>query len=516
MISRKALLQLGWPSWRLAVPAKAQDGPLSDPIPKPIPQSHIRVSLTPVASGLTAPDLHDHGQWRSDANVRRGSDGTDPASSRTDAPADAVPRHHGRDLPALTRLRPGPQRTESRLTTSEDCSGWRSTPVSATRPAPASSTLYTLHNVPITKAADFVEPPFPNANVVPNCQEVIAEWKVSAANPDAVDPEFVSRDPAVRQARVQSQRRHGCLRARRPPLRRLRRRRQRERRRRRPQPRNRECAGSHDDPRQDDPDQSAQSRLTTDQDGSLGSNGQYRIPTAQPVLHDARRAGGDLCLRVPQPVPLQLRGRRSAGWSSRDVGQNNIEEVDIVTSGGNFGWHLQEGTFLFDPTTGNVFTNPNPNPEPDQPVVEYDHFEATVNAVTRIADRRRLRLPRHPDPRPGGKFSRGPQRVPLRRRPADRQARAADPQRGDVHQGFRPGRRERAVCAGLAERRPERHQRGCPKNQPWGIEEAINVQAEWTGDNSDHLLRVQHCWTLRKGDTRDNVEIRTPISPNSL
>ena len=35
--------------------ARAQQGPLADPIPRPIPQSPIRVALRPVATGLTSP-----------------------------------------------------------------------------------------------------------------------------------------------------------------------------------------------------------------------------------------------------------------------------------------------------------------------------------------------------------------------------------------------------------------------------------------------------------------------------
>jgi glucose/arabinose dehydrogenase len=32
-----------------------------------------------------------------------------------------------------------------------------------------------------------------------------------------------------------------------------------------------------------------------------------------------------------------------------DVGQNLIEEVDIITKGGNYGWNIKEGTLCFDP-----------------------------------------------------------------------------------------------------------------------------------------------------------------------
>jgi len=37
-----------------------------------------------------------------------------------------------------------------------------------------------------------------------------------------------------------------------------------------------------------------------------------------------------------------------------DVGQNNIEEVDVGASGKNYGWNKKEGSFLFDPATGSV------------------------------------------------------------------------------------------------------------------------------------------------------------------
>ena len=32
-----------------------------------------------------------------------------------------------------------------------------------------------------------------------------------------------------------------------------------------------------------------------------------------------------------------------------DVGQGDIEEVDRVVAGGNYGWNVKEGTLFFDP-----------------------------------------------------------------------------------------------------------------------------------------------------------------------
>jgi hypothetical protein len=55
------------------------------------------------------------------------------------------------------------------------------------------------------------------------------------------------------------------------------------------------------------------------------------------------------------------------------------------SAGGNDGGHLKEGTFRFDPTTGDVSLGPDPVPGLIDPVAAYDHFEATAGKITRIA-----------------------------------------------------------------------------------------------------------------------------------
>jgi glucose/arabinose dehydrogenase len=64
-----------------------------------------------------------------------------------------------------------------------------------------------------------------------------------------------------------------------------------------------------------------------------------------------------------------------------DAGQNLWEEVDIVTLGGNYGWHIKEGTHCFDPQTPN--TSPaecpdhGPRDEPlIDPIIEYQNANA--------------------------------------------------------------------------------------------------------------------------------------------
>jgi glucose/arabinose dehydrogenase len=61
-----------------------------------------------------------------------------------------------------------------------------------------------------------------------------------------------------------------------------------------------------------------------------------------------------------------------------DVGQNLWEEVNIVTSGGNYGWNVKEGSHCFNPATPNDPPGDCPDAEPDgtplvDPIIEYQN-----------------------------------------------------------------------------------------------------------------------------------------------
>jgi glucose/arabinose dehydrogenase len=82
----------------------------------------------------------------------------------------------------------------------------------------------------------------------------------------------------------------------------------------------------------------------------VSTNGQYRIPTTNPF----QGAG-----QVPEIYAYGLRNPYRFSFDSitgdliqADVGQNTIEEIDKITLGGNYGWALKEGDFLFNHTNG--------------------------------------------------------------------------------------------------------------------------------------------------------------------
>ena len=121
----------------------------------------------------------------------------------------------------------------------------------------------------------------------------------------------------------------------------------------------------------------------------ISANGQYRIPTTNPFQGPGQ---------VPEIYAYGLRNpyrfcfdRVSGDLIHADVGQNNVEEIDLIIRGGNYGWAVKEGDFLFNQTTntGTVGTigAPPGNRSPGLPAglidpisgpmgtLEYDHNE---------------------------------------------------------------------------------------------------------------------------------------------
>ncbi len=82
--------------------------------------------------------------------------------------------------------------------------------------------------------------------------------------------------------------------------------------------------------------------------GTNGPGGHYGIPTSNPF---ATSPGGER----PEIYAYGLRNTWRFSFDSRpggtdrlfaaDVGQGSVEEIDIITNGGNYGWRNKEGTF---------------------------------------------------------------------------------------------------------------------------------------------------------------------------
>ena len=112
--------------------------------------------------------------------------------------------------------------------------------------------------------------------------------------------------------------------------------------------------------------------MTTTSLDDVGLNGKYRVPADNPFVGvdglDEIYAYG---FRNPWRFSFDS---LTGDLIVADVGQNNIEEIDIVHAAGNYGWNLKEGTFRFDSATGTVNDDMTGLSEDlIDPVAQYDH-----------------------------------------------------------------------------------------------------------------------------------------------
>ncbi len=118
--------------------------------------------------------------------------------------------------------------------------------------------------------------------------------------------------------------------------------------------------------------------LRIDTDSNNSANGKYGIPNDNPFI-----GGGDA--GVDEIFAYGLRNPFRFSFDSSngdlyvgDVGQGDIEEVNIVENGDNLGWNWKEGSFFFynSISTDVYLSNTAPPGLPNNlvdPIAEYDH-----------------------------------------------------------------------------------------------------------------------------------------------
>ena len=113
--------------------------------------------------------------------------------------------------------------------------------------------------------------------------------------------------------------------------------------------------------------------LRIDPLGTNGPGGQYGIPAGNPFVGQSQSIVGHPEFDGPMRGEIFSFGMRNpwrfsfdkrAGGTNRifcgDVGQGRIEEIDLIVSGGNYGWRYKEGTELPSFSSGSP-TNPMPD-----------------------------------------------------------------------------------------------------------------------------------------------------------
>lgn len=337
--------------------ARANETELENPIPEPIEQGGAPIALSPVADGLTAPTWAGSAPGDAERLFVADQDGIlwaiDLQTGTKNVFLDVSDR-----LVSLGIGGPGTYDERGFL-------GFAFHPDYT-----SNGLLYTYTSEPVSGPADFSTMP---AGETPNHQSVLMEWQV----PEPTNPDSVVDPGSAREV----------LRIDQPQF-------------------NHVGAtllfgpdemlfislgdgGAADDQgvghvpggNGQDPSNILGSILRIDPLGSNSTNGQYGIPSDNPFVEQTGFLDEIYAYGFRNPYRMSF-DRETGDLYVADVGQNDIEEVDIVRAGGNYGWNLKEGSFCFNPNgadPGFVFeADPCPGAEDRElidPIAEYDHDE---------------------------------------------------------------------------------------------------------------------------------------------
>lgn len=109
------------------------------------------------------------------------------------------------------------------------------------------------------------------------------------------------------------------------------------------------------------------------------SHGSYGVPLDNPFLNDSNALDEIYAYGFRNPWKLSFDNQ--GNLYAADVGQNDIEEVNLVTKGQHYGWRFREGRFFFDANgdRSGILTFDIPSNLPfitlTPPLLEYDHDE---------------------------------------------------------------------------------------------------------------------------------------------
>ncbi|KAI5558743.1 hypothetical protein BDE02_17G062300 [Populus trichocarpa] len=107
----------------------------------------------------------------------------------------------------------------------------------------------------------------------------------------------------------------------------------------------------------------------------LGLWGNYSVPGDNAFSEDKGLEPEIWALGLRNPWRCSFDAERPSYFLCADVGQDQYEEVDLITKGGNYGWRVYEGQFLYHPPTAPGGNTSVSSINPIFPVMGYNHSE---------------------------------------------------------------------------------------------------------------------------------------------
>lgn len=104
-------------------------------------------------------------------------------------------------------------------------------------------------------------------------------------------------------------------------------------------------------------------------------NDAYDIPADNPFLNEAGVMPETYAYGLRNPFRFSFDRQTGELWLG-DVGQGNLEEIDIIHAGNNYGWRVFEGSDSFDGSANSL-----PASAFTPPVFEYDHSNGGVAII---------------------------------------------------------------------------------------------------------------------------------------
>jgi glucose/arabinose dehydrogenase/mono/diheme cytochrome c family protein len=121
--------------------------------------------------------------------------------------------------------------------------------------------------------------------------------------------------------------------------------------------------------------------LRIDPAGRNSANGQYGIPPGNPFARSTNPNALGEVYAYGFRNPHRITWTHSGQMLSSNIGQHNIEELNLILPGHDYGWPTREGSFVIDlmQSTRNLYPVPeDPNDKTTYPLAEYDHDEGAA------------------------------------------------------------------------------------------------------------------------------------------